>query len=71
MESYMPNFIEQMPKAELHVHLEGSVRPATLLKLAKRHKVSLPSDDEASLMEWYTFRDFNHFIDIDGADIPW
>jgi len=57
-------FITKMPKAELHVHLEGSVRPETLLKLARRHQVALPADDIESLHKWYTFRDFNHFIEI-------
>jgi adenosine deaminase len=57
-------FITQMVKVELHVHLEGSVRPQTLLKLAKRHHVDLPAHDIKSLRQWYTFRDFNHFIDI-------
>lgn len=58
------NFITKMPKVELHVHLEGSVRPETLLKLAKRHQVALPADDIAGLRRWYTFRDFDHFIEI-------
>jgi len=34
-------FIEEMPKVELHVHLEGSVLPETLLKLARRNNVTL------------------------------
>jgi len=58
------NFITKMPKVELHVHLEGSVRPDTLLELAKRHQVALPADDVGGLRKWYTFRDFNHFIEI-------
>jgi adenosine deaminase len=57
-------FITQMPKVELHVHLEGSVRPQTLLKLAKRHNVLLPATTIEDLRKWYTFRDFNHFIEI-------
>ncbi len=57
-------FIQKMPKVELHVHLEGSVRPETLLKLAKRHGISLPADDIKGLRDWYTFRDFDHFIEI-------
>ena len=57
-------FITQMPKVELHVHLEGSVQPQTLLKLANRHHVALPADDLESLHQWYTFRDFDHFLDI-------
>ncbi len=53
-----------MKKVELHVHLEGSVQPQTLLKLAARHNVSLPADDLEGLQEYFAFRDFNHFIDI-------
>jgi adenosine deaminase len=63
MES-IEQFITEMPKVELHVHLEGSVRPETLLKLAKRHHVALPADDVEGLRRWYTFRDFNHFLEI-------
>lgn len=57
-------FIRQMPKAELHVHLEGSVRPKTLFELAERNGIDLPAKDEAGLEAFYTFRDFNHFIDV-------
>jgi adenosine deaminase len=57
-------FITQMPKVELHVHLEGSVRPETLLKLAARHGVALPANDVPGLRKWYAFRDFDHFIEI-------
>jgi adenosine deaminase len=60
----LEGFIIQMPKVELHVHLEGSVRPETLLRLANRHQVALPADDVEGLRRWYTFRDFNHFIEI-------
>ncbi|MEM7034141.1 MAG: adenosine deaminase [Chloroflexota bacterium] len=58
------SFITRVPKVELHVHLEGSVQPQTLLKLAKRHQISLPADDVEGLRQWYTFRDFDHFIEI-------
>ncbi len=60
----LEHFVTKMPKVELHVHLEGSVRPETLLKLAKRHHITLPADDVDGLRKWYTFRDFNHFIEI-------
>ena len=56
--------IRAMPKAELHVHLEGSVRPATLLTLARRHGVDLGCQDEAGLRKLYRFRDFRHFIEL-------
>ncbi len=58
------NWLQKIPKVELHVHLEGSVQPETLLQLARRHQVPLPADNVDGLREWYTFRDFNHFIQI-------
>lgn len=57
-------FLVRMPKVELHVHLEGSIRPGTLLQLARRHGVGLPAEDEAGLREWFRFRDFEHFVQI-------
>jgi adenosine deaminase len=57
-------FIRALPKAELHVHLEGTIRPATLLTLAQRHGVALPAQDEAGLRRFYQFRDFDHFIAV-------
>jgi len=57
-------FARRMPKAELHVHLEGSIRPATLLQLAPRNGVTLPAQDEAGLHEFYRFRDFAHFVQV-------
>lgn len=57
-------FLLRMPKAELHVHLEGSIKPATLLALARRHGVELPAADEAGLAKWFRFRDFEHFVEI-------
>jgi len=60
------NFIQNMPKAEIHIHLEGAIQPKTLLKLAKRHNKldSLPSDNEAGLRRWFRFTSFPHFIEV-------
>lgn len=52
------------PKAELHVHLEGAIQPHTLLLLAERNRVELPAGDVAGLREWFTFRDFDHFLEV-------
>lgn len=52
-----------MPKAELHVHLEGTVDAATLLTLAERHGVQPPAQDEAGVNEWYQFDDFPMFLE--------
>jgi len=58
------SFIRAMPKVELHVHVEGSIRPETLLKLARRNQVELPADTVEGLRQWYTFTDFPHFVEI-------
>jgi adenosine deaminase len=55
---------QALPKVELHVHFEGSVRPETVLALAKRHDMPLPADTVEGLQEWYRFRDFRHFVEI-------
>jgi aminodeoxyfutalosine deaminase len=52
------------PKIELHVHLEGTVRPATLLEIARRNDVALPADTVEGIAELYRFRDFAHFIEV-------
>src|ERR671910_89595 len=64
VDSRLATFIRRMPKAEIHVHLEGSVRPATLLELARRNGVQPPAGDEAGLREFFRFRDFPHFIEV-------
>ena len=57
-------FARLMPKAELHVHLEGAIRPVTLLKLAQRNGIQLPAQDVEGLRDFYRFRDFAHFIQV-------
>src|SRR5260370_40283985 len=57
-------YLEAVPKAELHVHLEGAIRPQTLLKLARRNKVALPASNLTELQQWFTFSDFEHFISL-------
>ena len=58
------DYITAAPKAELHVHLEGSIQPSTFLMLAKRHRIDLPADTEEGLRNWYRFKDFHHFIEV-------
>ncbi len=57
-------FIREMPKVELHIHLEGSIRPATLLTLAERNVVTLPVSHPEGLQEFYRFTDFAHFLQV-------
>ena len=58
------DFITGLPKAELHVHHVGSASPRIVSELAARHPdAGVPSDLER-LREFFTFRDFAHFIDV-------
>jgi aminodeoxyfutalosine deaminase len=52
------------PKIELHVHLEGAVRPQTLLDIARRNGMRLPADTVAGLAALYEFTDFAHFLEV-------
>ncbi|WSN42897.1 adenosine deaminase [Streptomyces sp. NBC_01334] len=57
-------FIAGLPKAELHVHHVGSASPRIVAELAARHPDSkVPTDPEA-LVDYFTFTDFAHFIDV-------
>lgn len=60
----LATYIQAMPKVELHVHLEGSIRPETLITLAQRHQVPLPANTVEGIRAWYTFTDFPHFIEV-------
>jgi len=51
-----------MPKAELHVHLEGTLAPETLWEMARRNHVPLPVGSLAELRALYTFKSFDSFI---------
>ncbi|MGZ4398808.1 MAG: adenosine deaminase family protein, partial [Gaiellaceae bacterium] len=55
---------EPYPKIELHVHLEATIQPETLLAIARRNRETLPVDTVEGLRELYRFRDFDHFIEI-------
>ncbi len=52
--------IDALPKAELHLHLEGSIRPDTAVKLAARHGVTLTPEEVAAR---YNFSNFNGFLE--------
>jgi aminodeoxyfutalosine deaminase len=52
------------PKIELHVHLEGTIRPATLLDIARRNGQALPADTVEGVEALYAFTNFAHFIEV-------
>jgi aminodeoxyfutalosine deaminase len=57
-------FVDALPKVELHVHLEGSIAPATVLTLARSQPDGGLPRDEEGLRELYRFRDFAHFLEV-------
>lgn len=57
-------FIAALPKAELHMHLEGSLEPETILALAQRNQIRLPYADAAELRAAYRFTDLQSFLDL-------
>jgi aminodeoxyfutalosine deaminase len=63
-ETALAPFIAGLPKAELHVHHVGSASPRIVAELAARHPDSRVPTDPAALAEYFTFKDFAHFVEI-------
>jgi aminodeoxyfutalosine deaminase len=57
-------FAHALPKVELHVHLVGSASLPTVLELARRRPAAGVPTDERELAEFFTFRDFAHFLAV-------
>jgi aminodeoxyfutalosine deaminase len=58
--SRTPTAVDALPKAELHVHLEGSIRPETVVALAARHGVNIKLED---VVARYNYSDFAGFLE--------
>src|SRR5437763_7635958 len=64
VDAELAQFVAGLPKAELHVHHVGSASPRIVAELAARHPAAgVPADIEL-LADYFTFRDFAHFIDV-------
>ena len=63
----LADYIRAAPKAELHLHLQGTVRPGTLMELALRHQVPLPLESIEDFSAWFRFRDFPHFAEVNAV----
>jgi adenosine deaminase len=70
-EAALDAFIVGIPKAELHIHIEGSLEPSMVFELAKRHRVALRYGSVDELREAYQFDNLQDFLDIyyAGADV--
>ena len=64
-------FIRQLPKVELHMHIEGSLEPEMMFKLAKRNKIPLPFNTPEEVRTAYQFTNLQSFLDIyyQGANV--
>ena len=60
----LPALLAAMPKAELHIHIEGSLEPELIFELAQRNCVSLPYASVEALRAAYAFTDLQSFLDI-------
>jgi adenosine deaminase len=58
------NFIQVLPKAELHLHIEGSLEPELMFALAERNKISLKFKDVEEIRAAYNFSNLQDFLDI-------
>nr|VFK28741.1 MAG: adenosine deaminase [Candidatus Kentron sp. MB]VFK74073.1 MAG: adenosine deaminase [Candidatus Kentron sp. MB] len=67
----MGAFIDALPKAELHIHIEGSLEPELMFSLAKRNGIKLRFDSVEEVRRAYAFSDLQSFLNIyyEGANV--
>ncbi|MCF3994062.1 adenosine deaminase, partial [Pseudomonas aeruginosa] len=67
----MYEWLNALPKAELHLHLEGTLEPELLFALAERNRIALPWNDVETLRKAYAFNNLQEFLDLyyAGADV--
>lgn len=71
VDSDVEAFVRGLPKAELHLHIEGTLEPDLLMQLAERNHVELPFVDVDAVRAAYSFTDLQSFLDIyyQGASV--
>ncbi|WED22882.1 adenosine deaminase [Vibrio sp. JC009] len=65
------DFIQKLPKVELHLHIEGSLEPELMFELAARNKIDIPFNSPEEVREAYQFTNLQSFLDIyyQGANV--
>ena len=56
--------LRRMPKAELHIHIEGSLEPELIFELARKNGIALPYENVEALRAAYSFTDLQSFLDL-------
>ena len=71
MSEQIINFINKTPKAELHLHIEGSLEPELMFKLSKRNKVEIPFKSVEEIKSAYNFTNLDSFLKIyyEGSNV--
>jgi len=62
--SPLQDFIEGLPKVELHLHIEGTLEPELMFALARRNNVKIPFKTVAEVRKAYKFSSLQHFLDM-------
>ncbi|EKO3426551.1 adenosine deaminase [Vibrio fluvialis] len=67
----MKEFIQQLPKVELHLHIEGSLEPELMFDLAQRNQIAIPFSSPDEVRAAYQFSNLQSFLDIyyQGANV--
>ncbi|MGF1588110.1 MAG: adenosine deaminase [Pleurocapsa sp.] len=60
----MKEFIQDLPKAELHLHIEGTLEPEMMFELAQRNNIDIPYKSVSEVREAYNFEDLQSFLNI-------
>ncbi|MGR5065082.1 adenosine deaminase [Photobacterium sp. DNB22_13_2] len=67
----MKNFIQGLPKVELHLHIEGTLEPELMFELAQRNNIAIPFSSPQAVRDAYQFHNLQSFLDIyyQGANV--
>jgi adenosine deaminase len=60
----LTNLVQRIPKAELHLHIEGTLEPEMMMTLAQRNRIELPYDSVDEIRDAYNFSNLQSFLDI-------